>query len=403
MIHRLGAVSVGWLGISMVADALPAVLVPRQLVAAGGGATELGLLTLAAIALAALVQPFAGAWSDRVGPAPTIGAGITLSVMGLAVLLSPAALLPGTVLALTGVSVAQAGYQTLLPARITPAWRGRAAGVKGLFDVGGAFLGFAIVGAVLAVGGAEYAAAVLGAGLTLSLGLALLLQRGRPFPPSPAAPPSESWRHLLRPHAGLLPLMASRFLFLLGIYGVGRFLLLYLGDRLGLGADAAAGGAGTLLAALTLMTALAALPAGWLADRFGRGPLMLGGGALAAAGVAALPLAASLPLVLCFGTLMAVGVAAFGAGSWAMLADISAGRHSGRLLGIANLGTAGAAAGAGLFGPLIDAGEGVLPGAGYDLAFVMAGMAALAGAVVGWGVSTRAPYRPPAAVPEAIG
>jgi len=80
MLRALLGVSVGWLGISMVADGLPALLIPYQLLVAGRetSATTLGLLTLIAIALAAAAQPLAGHWSDRVGRLPVM---VTLSAL----------------------------------------------------------------------------------------------------------------------------------------------------------------------------------------------------------------------------------------------------------------------------------------------------------------------------------
>src|SRR5688500_20126799 len=103
----------------MLADGVPALLLPHQLLAAGhSDATTLGLTTLLAIGLAALLQPFAGAWSDRVGRFPVMAAGAVTAVVGLVLLLSPDTALVGTVLALCGVSVAQAGYQALLPDQI---------------------------------------------------------------------------------------------------------------------------------------------------------------------------------------------------------------------------------------------------------------------------------------------
>jgi hypothetical protein len=88
--------------------------------------------------------------------------------------------------------------------------------------------------------------------------------------------------------------------------------------------------------------------------------------------------------ILALGSLMAVGTAAFGAGSWAALADETDGLRSGRLLGIANVGTAGAAAAAGLFGPMIDAAERLVPGSGYASAFTVAGAAAGLGGILAW-------------------
>lgn len=384
--RSLAAVSVGWLGISMVADGLTTLLVPHQVAASGGNAGRLGVLLLVALALAALAQPIAGAMSDRVGRPPVIIAGLAIALSGLAVIVAGGALAAGTILGLVGVAVTQAGYQALLPDRIGVVMRGRAAGAKGVFDVGGAFLGFALLGGLLAVGNVFAAGLVLAAGLAGSILIALaVLPRARtnsgPARRGLAQPPATS--------APLASLIIARFLFLLGIYAVGRFLLLFIGDRLGLSADAAAAHAAGALVLLTLLTAGASLPAGWLTDRLGRQPTMLAGGVVAAVGIAVLPLATSLVAIVVFGSLMAVGTAAFSAANWAALADATAGIRTGRLLGIANFGTAGAAAAAGVFGPVIDAGDALRPGAGYASAFLLAGMVTAAGGVAGWRANDR--------------
>ncbi len=371
-------VSVGWLGISLVADSVPSVLLPYRVAEEGGTATQLGLITLVAIALSALVQPAAGTLSDRRGRMPVVIGGAVIAAGGLAALgLGDAAV--GTVVTLVGVGIAQAGYQALMPERVAAGYRGRAAGAKGFFDVGGAFVGFLLVGTLLSAGDGGAVAIVLAIALSGCLVVGVLLA------PRPQRGPTEA-AMAVEEHPGLpislVRLTVARFLFLLGIYAVGRFLLLFVADRLGRSAEAAAADAGAALAVLALVTALAALPAGWLGDRLGRRPLMLGGGAIAAIGVAGLPLASSVPSIVAMGTLMAVGTAAFGAGSWAALADVSAGPHAGRRLGLASLGTAGAAAAAGLFGPLIDAAETVAPGAGFSVAFSLAALAVVAGALV---------------------
>jgi Major Facilitator Superfamily len=287
----------------------------------------------------------------------------------------------GTVLCLVGVGVVQAGYQGLLPDRLPPGLRGRGAGAKGLFDVGGAFAAFAILAGILAAGQAALAVGILVIGLVGTVALALALVGGAR---QPARAVSEDWWQRLRAPGGLTQLILARFLFLLGIYAVGRFLLLFVAERQGLSADAAAGEAGAVLALLTLLTAGSALPAGWLADRIGRRTLMLLGGLTGALGIGLLPLAASSTLLLAFGGLMAIGSAAFGAGSWAMLADLSEGGHAGRLLGIANFGTAGSAAAAGLFGPLIDGVSTAAPGNGYTVAFLAAAALSALGATLAW-------------------
>ena len=371
-------VSVGWLGISLVADSVPSVLLPYRVAEEGGTATQLGLITLVAIALSALVQPAAGTLSDRRGRMPVVIGGAVIAAGGLAALgLGDAAV--GTVVTLVGVGIAQAGYQALMPERVAAGFRGRAAGAKGFFDVGGAFVGFLLVGALLSAGDGGAVAIVLAIALFGCLVVGVLLASRPQRGPTETVTAAEEHPGL---PVSLVRLTVARFLFLLGIYAVGRFLLLFVADRLGRSAEVAAADAGAALAVLAFLTALAALPAGWLGDRLGRRPLMLGGGAIAAIGVAGLPLASSLPSIVAMGTLMAVGTAAFGAGSWAALADVSAGAHAGRRLGLASLGTAGAAAAAGLFGPLIDAAETVAPGAGFSVAFSLAALAVVAGALV---------------------
>lgn len=374
MLRSALGVSLGWIGISMLSDGVPALLLPHQLLATGrSDATTLGLITMLAIGLAALLQPFAGAWSDRVGRFPVMAAGAFAAVAGLAMLLSPETALAGTVLALCGVGIAQAGYQALLPDRVEAGWRGRGGGLKSAFDVAGAFIGFVVLAALLGAGQLQAAVGALAVVLVGGFILSRLLLRSTPA--TTAVRPLRG--HDLRAHLPLVQLIASRFLFLLGIYVVGRFLLLFAAERLGLGADAAGEEAGTALAILALVTVLASLPSGWLADRFGRRPLMLAGGVLAAAGVAFLPASTSMEAILAFGGLMALGSAAFGSASWAMLADLTATADAGRLLGIAHLGTAGAAAAAGAFGILIDA-------AGYGVAFGLAAACSLAGGLLAW-------------------
>ncbi len=223
----------------------------------------------------------------------------------------------------------------------------------------------------------------LGVALLAGFGLTRLLVRRGPPPERPAAlaqGPIEPGRN-----AALVRLVIARFLFLIGIYAVGRFLLLFVADRFDLGADAAGGEAGTALALLALVTVAASVPGGWLADRVGRRQLMLFGGVVGAAGIGLLPAAGSMEAVLAFGALMAVGTAAFGSASWAMLADLTASPDAGRLLGLANLGTAGAAAAAGAFGMLIDA-------SGFGPAFLVAAACSLAGGTLAWTLGdTRRP------------
>lgn len=385
MLRSTLAVSVGWLGVSMISDGVPALLLPHRLLADGQtDATALGLASLAALGVGALIQPLAGRWSDRVGRFPAMATGSFVALAGLAVLLAPGGAVPGTIVTLAGVSIAQAGHQALLPDRLPAAWRGRAGGLKSAFDVGGAFLAFLLLAALLGAGLPGVATAALAAVLVAGFVTARLLLGGGERVRGCRSLRS-AYRLDLVAHGPLLRLVVARFLFLLGIYVVGRFLLLFLAERRGLTADAAAEEAGVLLAVLALVTVVASLPGGWLADRIGRRWLMLAGGALAGVGTLLLPTAGDASLVLVFGGLMAAGSAAFGAASWAMLGDLTASDDAGRLLGIANVGTAAAAALAGAFGLVVD-------NAGFSVTFALAAACSAAGGLLAFRITEHAPF-----------
>jgi MFS family permease len=173
-------------------------------------------------------------------------------------------------------------------------------------------------------------------------------------------------------------LVLAQFLFLLGIYAAGRFLLLFVANRLGLPEEQAAEQAGKLLAGLALITVLASPFTGWLADRIGRVPLMIAGAIFSAISALMLIWANSSTHILLFGGLMSIGSAAFAGGSWALLADLVPKDDSARFFGLANFSTAGSSAVAGLFGPVIDGLERIWPGMGYSVLFLGAALAFLA-------------------------
>jgi MFS family permease len=194
-------------------------------------------------------------------------------------------------------------------------------------------------------------------------------------------------------------LVASRFLFLLATYIVGRFLLYFVAERLGLSSDQAAELAGSLLAGLALITVLGSPLAGCAADRLGRVPLMRAGAVLSALGVLLLIKASSAWQILAFGALMSLGSAAFASASWAMTADLAPSGEAARFFGLANFGTAGAAAAAGLFGPLVDWTNRISPGTGYPLLFVVAAFIFLSSVLV----LKRSLHRSNRAVPDVSG
>lgn len=362
-----------WIPLAFVYDGLTVLVLPAALSRPDGGgpaATWVGLVSFAGLAAAAVVQPFAGSLSDRLRPRVgrrrhlAVAAALLLAALALfGTADGPLAVALAFVAVLVSASLVQATLQPLVPDRIAPRWRGRAGGLKSAMDVGGAFLAFLLLGAVAGSPGAS--ALVVGCAVLVALALTLVLldkpggdeprgnEPGRDGSDAERVPVAAAWLVDLRASPGFGRLVAARFAFLLGTFAIGRFLVLLIADRLGSATGAAVQQSGALLALFTLVTAVATIPAGYLADRRGRTPLMVAGAAVSGVTVLALLLGGLVP-VLIAGLGMAVGSAAFVAANWAAVTDVVPPAEAARYMGVANIGTAGAAAAAGLFGPAID-------------------------------------------------
>jgi MFS family permease len=403
-------ISVFWLALSMLFDGLSTLALPIYLLlytAQNDQATALGLISFVGLLAGMLVQPVAGAYSDRLYPRwgrrGVIGIGAVMILISLAVFgtsLGLISVLAGYLLAQVSAGVAQSAQQGFIPDLVPQQSRGMAAGLKGFMDLGGAMLAFIVLGSLLGQGQAGLGAALMAvaAVVIITLLLTLLLVREpakRQLPPSgapstlasPVRPSlADAFRLDVSRHPLFVRLVLSRFLFLLGTYAIGRFLLYFVADRLRLDPARAAEQAGDLLASLTFVTVLAAPLTGWLADRLGRVRLMLAGAAFSALGALLLTLAAGPTEILIYGGLMALGSAAFAAANWALTADVVPPAQAARFFGLANFGTAGAAAAAGLFGPMVDWANSTGPGYGYTLLFVASALSFVASAVALRGV-----------------
>ena len=395
-LRLLFGISVFWLALSVLFDGINTLVLPLQLgglVEQSYQATILGLLTFVGLLAGALIQPIAGAFSDRLQPIlgrkGFIGIGLVLSLASLFLLArfqSIAGVMIGYLAIQLSASIAQAGQQGLIPDLVSENRRGLAAGLKGFMDLTGAMLGFIILGQLLGSGHSLPAIGAIAAILVMTYILAALLTpEDQPSKKNGVKTSPPALRKIFRLDLARQPafvrLILARFLFLLGIYGTGRFLLFFVADRLGLAEAEAAKQAGNLLAGLALITILASPLTGWLADRIGRIPLMMAGAILSAISALSLVWADSAGQILLFGGLMSLGSAAFAGGSWALLADLVPRDQSARFFGLANFSTAGAAAAAGLFGPVIDGVERLYPGMGFSVLFILASAAFLASAL----------------------
>jgi MFS family permease len=379
----------------MLFDGINTLILPLQLstlTEQQSQATTLGLLTFTGLLAGAFIQPVAGAASDRLRPLlgrkGMIGIGVLLSLISLAffAMSNHVAIILVSYFAIqVSASFAQAGQQGLIPDLVDERRRGLASGLKGFMDISGAMLGFLFLGQLLGAERNMLAVGVIAATLVITYVLATILTPEDTGGDRIMGKPRIGVRQIFQIDApqqnAFIRLLWARFLFLLGIYATGRFLLFFVAERLGLESNQAAEQAGSLLAVLALITVLASPVAGWLADRAGRLTVMTAGSVLGSISAMFLVWAGSSSQILLFGGLMSIGSAAFAGGSWALIADLAPKQESARYFGLANFSTAGAAACAGLFGPVIDWAEFISPGNGYSVLFIAAALAFLASAL----------------------
>jgi MFS family permease len=344
--------SVLWIPLAFLFDGVTVLVLPLRLDA---DASTIGMVSLVGLGLAAGLQPVAGWLSDRlrdrVDRRTFLAVAAVPAVLGVWLLVGSttlvAAIVGYVVIQVAGTAM-QAAQQTLIPERLDRVEQGRASGLKTTFDVGGSFLAFLVLGALLASGDVLAAAAVITLLVVAAVALVFRLVPNPPRPQSPVRP-------IGRIPDGLAALVVARFLFLFATYAVGRFLVLLVAERLGIEPARAVSDAAGILALFTLATAASAVPVGWLADRRSRRDIMAGGAVTAAIGIAVLIPPAGLPGVVAGGLLMSAGTAAFVTANWAATTTLVGSHDAGRLMAIANLGTGLAAAAAGALGPLIDA------------------------------------------------
>jgi MFS family permease len=356
--------------------------------------SALGFVGLIGIGIAALVQPIAGRvtdaapFHDRRGPfitAGTAGAIIGLVLFGWAP--GFAFLVLGYVALQLAANVAQAAFQALIPDLISEQQRGAASGVKNALTVAGAALGLlgarllqslqAGTGWILA-----YLAVLLGASAVLT---AIWVPAIPPIPPeersggvAAAIHPAALWASfwgIWRAQATYRVAVTAQFLFLLGTYPAQRFLWLFLSDRFGRGvAERASIG----LALAIVLAAVAAAFAGVISDTTGRTPVLVASAIWAAVGLGLLGFAPNLVVVAVAGALIAAGTGAFQAVNWALLSDTVPKAQAASAFGVANIATAGAGAVAGIFGPVVDLMDALMPAGTFQLTFGLAALITLA-------------------------
>ena len=257
---------------------------------------------------------------------------------------------------------------------------GAASGLKNLMDMGGLVIASLFLGRMLSPETQHPLIPVGLIALVLALGTVVTVLGAKESaalpPPARAALSAEpfSFRSLLadfRANPDYWWLIASRFAYLAGIYGIQTFAQYYVRDVLAMPNPVQA--TGDLLATLALALMAFALAGGWLGDRLGHRRVQAVACAVSAVGSILLLWARTYGLLLMFGAVLGAGIGLFLTANWALATTLAPRAEAGKYLGLTNLATAGAGALGRLEGPMLDVLNNARPGAwwGYTVLFAM--------------------------------
>jgi Na+/melibiose symporter-like transporter len=391
------SMNVYWFGLAFMWNGLHPIVLPALLlrfVPESLKNTYLGGMTFVGLILAMIIQPLAGALSDRTRSRwgrrrPWILVGTLFDLVflaGMALAGGYWGLLAAYILLQITSNAAHGPAQGLIPDLVPEERRGLASGIKNLFDMGGLVVASLVMGQLMGDGNSSLAFAVIAAVLVISTLVTLLATPEQPTTDHAESAAGYTLRDALRVDFRHYPdytwLIVSRFLILLGVYAVQSFVQYYIRDFLGV--PNAAEVTGNLLATIGLALTALVFPAGLLSDRFGRKRLNLLAGALAALGIFLLVFVRDVTSLLIFGGIIGMATGIFLSVNWALATDLIPQGEAGKYLGLSNLATAGSGAAVRLAGPLIDGINALRPGTylGYPALFLLASASTLLGTLL---------------------
>ncbi|MFC1892515.1 MFS transporter [Chloroflexota bacterium] len=383
-------------------SSLHSIIIPLRLldfVAESQKNTYLGLISGVGLVLAIIVQPVAGALSDRSGfkmgrrrPYILIGTILVMLFLpGIGLAGSYIALLVIYCLLQVSSNASQGPYQALIPDLVPEGRRGLASGVKSLLEIAGSVALLRLIGPLmdhyLAGEGSSWLWLSLGAvGLVLLGAMIATILTVKEVPPaaSPKPPllpvlhrsikvrlnlvPPLISRLLLfiRTHPDFAWFLVSRLLILMAFAILQRFALYFLKDVTGVASPAAV--TADLLLVIGAGMLAAVYPAGYLSDKVGRKPIAVSSALFSALGIALLFFWPTYGFVLVAGSILGLSSGAFLSSNWALATDLVAKGEEARYLGLTNLATAGASALVlVLIGPMVDLLNSRSPNLGYSI------------------------------------
>jgi len=398
-LDKLLSINFYWVGLSFMWNSIHPIVLPAvllYLVPSRMKNTYLGVLTFAGLVLAMIIQPISGAasdsWRSRWGrrkPLAVIGTVAALIFLGL---LAWSGNLLVVIIGYIGLqiasNIAHGPMQGLLPDLVPDEQMGTASGIKNLMDMAGLIIASLAAGNLLSPDD-RHPTAIMLMVIAVLAGSSLATFLSTPESPTNLAEKLKEKIHFrnvfnldARNNKDFILLIGSRFIFLVGVYGVQTFAQYYIRDVMQ--APNPVQATGNVMAALAVALVIFSVLGGILTDRFGSGKVLIWASIFTSTGCLLLIVADSMGMLVGFASIVGAGIGLYLTSNWALANRLAPKEQAGKFLGLTNLATAGASAFSKLGGIPIDMINSAFPGKyfGYAWLFLISAFFSLASLAV---------------------
>lgn len=361
--------------------------------------TYLGLVSFIGLFLAIIVQPIAGAASDRYGfiwgrRRPYILVGSLFSViflLSLGLVNSFLWLLISYCLLQVSSNIAHGPWQGFIPDKVAVNKRGIASAVKGILELLGAATGIYLSGYFLSMRFSVeeelkifYAVGVIAVIIAGAMIVTLLLVKESYCVINRRMEILSVLRNTFKidisKNRDFIFYLLSRLLFLMPLLVLRTFGLYFLKDVIQIADPVSV--ASDLMVAVVIALLLVIYPAGYLADKIGRRTLVVFSALVSVAGFLILLSFNTYFFIMAAGVLIGIANGCFMSANWALATDLAKKTEEARYLGLTNFATAGATVLAAATGPLTDIINGYRTGLGYYVVLSICVVCLIASAIL---------------------
>jgi len=365
--------------------------------------TYLDLLILTGLFLAMVVQPIAGAISDRSGfswgrrrPYILLGSLLVLLLLPWIVFSSSYATI-FIIYCLLQISsnIAQGPFQGFIPDLVPEGRRGTASGWRGLLNLVGAILLIRMIAPLMDRYFIEHE--IFGLWLTLGMLAFILLGvmlitvitvkerpgiRGTKLHLMSTL--NKSFRVDIKAHPGFIVFLVACFFIFMAWGTLMGHTLYFLTDVVKLPGTAAA--TSNLLIVIGICLLAVVYPAGRMCDKVGRKPIIVSSGIVGSLGIMALYFSAFISHnythIMLSGCLLGICGGAWVSTQWALATDLVGKGEEARYLGLVNISITSAGALSRLMGPVIDFFNGINLNLGYSIMLLVCFICFIAGSIL---------------------